>query len=367
MQEVVIVLSDLYLPPAPRPQEAGPLGSQARVGSYRGLEYVTRFGQHAALARGWRSWLLNWRYGDSVGVGTDAPASIAARASREQRPTNEQSARQEQSGGTVWLATPVHLLTGLSTLHLDLRGVLRLSGHETALLSREFARLFEGSGYSLEPLESGDFLLFGPALSVPRTQEPARCAGESVAEALPQGPGSAELRRMSAEIEMWLHEHPVNGKRRARGLPPVTTLWLWGGGPVPSGVADGDVSRRDDPALAGEDVACGNDAFLRGLWAGDDSLRPLPQTLSDLFSYPRARRAVLVMEIGEMLQSNPGWTLMEAMEQVDQRFLLPAIDAVRRNAVDCLKVAGNDRLLRLRKSDRLRFWRRRRPGLSGLQ
>jgi len=38
-------------------------------------------------------------------------------------------------------------------------------------------------------------------------------------------------RRTIAEIEMALHEHPVNLSRAERGLPPINSLWLWGAAP----------------------------------------------------------------------------------------------------------------------------------------
>ena len=34
-----------------------------------------------------------------------------------------------------------------------------------------------------------------------------------------------------------LHQHPVNAERRTRGLPPVNSLWLWGGGVLPQRVS----------------------------------------------------------------------------------------------------------------------------------
>ncbi len=46
---------------------------------------------------------------------------------------------------------------------------------------------------------------------------------------LARGAAGGTLRRLGAEIEMWLHEHPLNQQRRTgRGQLPVTTLWFWG-------------------------------------------------------------------------------------------------------------------------------------------
>lgn len=53
-------------------------------------------------------------------------------------------------------------------------------------------------------------------------------------------PGGADARAWLArftEIQMLLHDHPVNQAREARGLPPVNSLWFWGAGrhaPLPT-------------------------------------------------------------------------------------------------------------------------------------
>jgi len=87
----------------------------------------------------------------------------------------------------------------------------------------------------------------------------------------------------------------------------------------------------------------------------------------DVFGYPHAQRAVLVIEIGVMLQSNPKWTFFEAVADIDHRFVAPAIEALNGGQCQRLIVLANDYELTLRASDRFKFWRRTPPGLSGLQ
>ena len=94
---------------------------------------------------------------------------------------------------------------------------------------------------------------------------------------------------------------------------------------------------------------------------------PLPQQLTDIFSYSHAQRAVLAIEMGLMLQSNPKWTFFEAVVDVDCRFIAPAVDALNGGQYDRLIVLANDYELTLRASDRFKFWRRTPPGLSGVQ
>src|SRR5262249_22835248 len=86
-------------------------------------------------------------------------------------------------------------------------------------------------------------------------------------EVLPRGPGAALLRRVGAEIEMWLHEHPLNEARRRAQRLPVSALWLWGGGApleameparaLPSQVRSSARGCADDPYLLGLARLCG--------------------------------------------------------------------------------------------------------------
>jgi 2,3-bisphosphoglycerate-independent phosphoglycerate mutase len=51
---------------------------------------------------------------------------------------------------------------------------------------------------------------------------------------LPQGAGSDVLTRMMMKSHEILKEHPVNKKRKSRGLRPATSIWLWGQGKKPA-------------------------------------------------------------------------------------------------------------------------------------
>jgi hypothetical protein len=92
----------------------------------------------------------------------------------------------------------------------------------------------------------------------------------------------------------------------------------------------------------------------------------LPQQLDEVFGYS-ARRVVLVVEIGQLLHSNPRWTLLDAMTDIDRRFLLPAVRALRQGQLARLDLLANDRHLRRLARDRLKLWRPARAGLTGLK
>lgn len=317
--------------------------------SVPGIEHLARFGDETALPEGWRAWTARWaglpQYADAM------PASIAAAALAD-----------APSDRAVWLATPVHLIAGLTSLHFDRRSVLRLEDATLQQLAASFGDTFRDSGFDLRPLGGGELLLFGPEVSPPATTtEPVRMLLTSVAEALPMGEGARALRRLSAEIEMWLHGHPVNDELARRGALTVATLWLWGGG-TPASRLPADLRGITDAAF-------GSDAYVRGLWrlAGGET-RPMPVDWTTMIGEPRVERALGVVEVAELLHANASWRLADAVTEIDRRLISPAVAALRRGELDRLVLLANDRHLSVRAADRWRLWRRMRArkGLESL-
>ncbi len=337
MRAIVIVIADLYLPGGAR---AGALAGVA-PGSAPGIEAAGRFGTRTAVRQGWREWLAGL-------LGRNDLASPAVQAAAPPR-----AGAPSGIPATKWIASPLELLAGAAGVSLDHRGVLRLPPEQRTPLAAAFAQSFASSGLRLTPLVSGEFLLETPGIAPVPTTEPARCAGTELSGALPQGGAAAPLRRLLAELEMWLHGGALNAERAQRNEPPVTTLWPWGG----AGRTVQPERRRADLTWLG----FGADAYLAGLWHLQGGVcAPLPQQLSEVRAAPGAQGAVLVLEMGRELQADPRCTPDAALARLDARFVAPALEALRAGELESVALIANDTLLRLHRHSRLRFWRRRR-------
>jgi hypothetical protein len=340
VREIVIVIADLYLPDG---APGTPVPGGAVAGAVPGIESAGRFGERVALQHGWREWLAR-----AVGredLAGAAPACIAA-AAADVAPGGPLAG----ASGTLWIATPLQLTAGAARLYLDHRGVLRLPRAELAALAAAFQDTFAVSGCSLTLLSSGDFLLRTAGIAPVATIEPARLVGNDVAEALPRGAAAAPLRRLVAEIEMWLHGQALNEARVRRGEPPVTTLWPWG--------AEGRAVQPERRAGRATLRAFGADPYLSGLWhLQADVCRALPQRLEEVLADEHACGVVLV------LQTDGHYTLAQALGRLDERFVSPALKALRRGEVSSVTLIANDTRVTLRRRSHLRLWRRPRAGL----
>ena len=336
-----MVIADLYLP---RATETAAPELAATFAPLPGIETAGRFGERAHLPQGWRAWLA--RHVGRADLSALAPACVAGAA----HPAGTHGA------SASWIATPVHFGAGLTRVYLDHRGLLRLPPEELAALAEDFRRSFPAPDFSLVPLASGDFLLRTAAIAPVATTEPARCAGGDVAQCLPPGPAAAPLRRLVAEIEMWLHGQALNEARRQRGELPVSALWLWG--------AAGGRAEPERRAAQQAAAAFGEDAWLAGLWhVRGSAVQRLPPRLEDVLE-AGSPRAVLVATAAGELQRAHGDSVAQALARLDERFVSPALRALRRGELARVTLIINDVRATLARASRLRFWRRPRAGLG---
>src|ERR1700733_1325784 len=114
MSEVAIILSDLYLGARGR---GGVEDRQSAVpkAALPALARIARYAGVSPLGGSWRGWLAEWLgRADLASACNTTPAVVAAGA--------VPATGTLRDAGSVWLATPLHLIAGLRGVHLDYRG-----------------------------------------------------------------------------------------------------------------------------------------------------------------------------------------------------------------------------------------------------
>jgi hypothetical protein len=171
---------------------------------------------------------------------------------------------------------------------------------------------------------------------VPVETDPLQ-ANAPVGPHLPRGAYAATWRRWLSEMQMLLHEHPVNERREAAGLAPATGIWLSGGGTLADAVpAPPPVAIHAAPSRAG-DVAAGIARL-----AGSTALTP------------PARFDALARDSDSLV------VLKEFGEHVTRDWLSPAVSALERGAIDRLTVVAVDDRAHRYEATRPSWWRRLR-------
>jgi hypothetical protein len=314
------------------------------------LEQWLARGDIERAAGDWRQWLQRRARDESLHA--TPPASVAAAA-----------IASVPEAAPVWLASPVHLVAGLDTVRVHPAGLLQLSGEEQRALAQDFTKVFAGSGWSLHATGRRELLLAGgsaAAAGAVRSHDPALWLGADPRAGLPAGRGADALRRLGSELEMWLHEHPVNRARQARGTLSANALWIWGGG------APMITNRRSAmPNAADTARAWANDVFVDGLAQLQGyTLAPLPERWPQARSAERAPPADLlaVCELG----AEPGERALQALES---NWIAPALEHWSRGPWRSATLWAGARAVTLTRSPLRSLWRglrRTRPWWESL-
>ena len=326
MRRLTLILSDLYLP------EEAMAGEVPQTQQLPALEWLLRFASPPLRIRDWRRWLLQ-QLGSDLAEHRIAAVSAAGTLSA--------------SGlESAWLATPVALEARLDHVRLAERGLLSLDAAERMSVCTEFNRVF-GPQHSLSECGERAFLLGGVAPLVASVADPARYLGAQIGPAL-AGADASELRRLSAEIEMWLHGSALNRERERLGRRPISALWLWGGDRA------GAVSNTQvDLAIE----FYGGDPLMRGLARMRRTApRDPPPALVQAWPAPH-----LVAEFAAMSGRAP-----ESLSALDSNWFAAARDMLAADKLSSLEIVANDLCFTITPRARWRWWRRRRNWLEML-
>lgn len=136
----------------------------------------------------------------------------------------------------VFCADPVHLVPDRDQLRVMSPGPVSLTPADRRSLQQDVQGYFADEGFTLEVQAAGGWYLFCDPERAPRldTAPLEQVLGTSLRDGLPDGPDAAHWIRHLNAIQMLLHASPLNVSRQAAGLPPVSGVWLWGGGALPA-------------------------------------------------------------------------------------------------------------------------------------
>jgi hypothetical protein len=167
-----------------------------------------------------------------------------------------------------WLhLQPMHFMASLDRLTaVVLHGSSGVARAELAELGPMIAAHLRTAGMQLVTTSRDDWLVHSEQALDVQTATPETAAATPLDQAMPHGRDAPALRRLMTELQMLLHEHPVNVQRVRRGVPEVNAVWFHGAGEIR------DLQRYALPQAFGDDL------YLRGIYRlndGDVTAAPL--------------------------------------------------------------------------------------------
>jgi hypothetical protein len=149
------------------------------------------------------------------------------------------------------------------------------------------------------------------------------------------------------EIQMLLHEHPVNDVRQRRGRPVINSLWFWGFGAI------------TPPASCSLPALSTDDAWLTGLWRLHGGACTELSEAGRLLARPQSGQLVAMC-------CPAGGDPQAALAAADGGILAAARAAVAAGQGANLRVLTGDAIYELDSRSRWRFWRRPVP-MAGIR
>ena len=170
--------------------------------------------------------------------------------------------------------------------------------------------------------------------------------GANVRGALPQGKDAAHWHQIFNELQMFLHAHPLNDAREARGELPINSLWLWGAGSTVLAKSRYTHIAADDELVA---------MFARS--AGVECV-----TLASSWEPVEGAQLLVFSGLRQALQHGDLQTWREVLLQFELNYAQPLLSALRTGQLQHLQLdvlAGeHSARFELNRIATWRFWQR---------
>lgn len=229
------------------------------------------------------------------------------------------------AGEGFWLcADPVHLRFHQDRLILGDASRLDLTDDEAAALVADLNRALAPVVLHAPHRERWYLRLPGGSAEDTGSPAPSEVTGRALNPA--QLGNSRRCRQLANEIQILLHDHPVNAARQARGAVPINALWLWGGGQLP----------EPRPALR---PIVGASVLARGL----ARIAGAGAQAADSFHTLQGDAAATLVFLDDLLAPahyQEAETFCTAWQALDARWLSPALGALRRGRLDELCIVA---------------------------
>lgn len=137
-----------------------------------------------------------------------------------------------------WMrADPVHLRIEQNHIMLADSQAFRVSEEEaqhiTQSLNQDVGRHYE---FSLLPLRADRWYIRLHHSPQMQTHSLHQVTCKNINNFLPVGNESIMWHKIFNEVQMLLHEHPINQQRESRRELPINSIWFWGGGIMPPSI-----------------------------------------------------------------------------------------------------------------------------------
>ena len=255
-------------------------------------------------------------------------------------------------GDNYWLrAEPVHFVMQRDCFSLSEPAPVFVNSAHAMLMVASLNAHFAQDGLVFCIGKSGAWYLRADKVAQITTTLPSVAMDKNVHHFMPQGVDSAKWKSILNEVQMLLHDHPANEARESSGELVVNSVWLSGGGVMPSSkVLQHDV-----------DLIIANDVLNQGLaaWA-NISCQPVAASLDKILQ-SKAQHVRLALPQSNHSQTNG----------LDETWFTPLFASLKNKQIEqlTLNLGFYEKCLVvvIKPLDIYKFWRKPKPIMQYLE
>jgi len=266
-------------------------------------------------------------------------------------------------GSDIWVcADPVHLRFSGSHLVLSDCTQFQITRDEAVALAGSINGHF-GDSLTVYPMQAHRWYARLAVCPDIETTPLSLMRGAAIESGFAVGPEAMRWQALANELQMLLHDHPVNLAREQRGELPVNGVWLWGAG---------QLTRPPDgqPARAFQFVAA-TDPLARGLAQACGARAQQPEATAQAWlalqtnADPAGIGLIVLDSLDSPARYGDAHAWRQALSHLECDWFAPLLAALKQGGIGMLTLhlLGTEQALdvEVARSDLRRIWRRRRP------
>ena len=263
-----------------------------------------------------------------------------------------------------WLrADPVHLKVEHDQVLLADSRTFRVSLEEACQFVDVINKYFAGDDLlpqhgadnrreliSLLPLSADRWYLYMQRIPLIHTQLLSEVAVRNINDFFPCGTEEVFWKGILNEIQMLLHEHPLNQIREERGDLPLNGIWVWGGGVMPKSVVSPYVHVWSNDILPRTlAMACGT------------SYAELPVNLEAWQKLVTSGKHFIFLDsLYGKSQYGDAYGWREALKQLEKEWFEPLLGMLRKRLINQITITtinkGITKNFNITRNNLYRFW-----------
>ena len=259
-----------------------------------------------------------------------------------------------------WMrADPVHLRIEQNHIMLADSQAFKISKEEAEQIVQDLnGHLVNNHDFSLLPLRPHHWYIQTSRTLEIQTPTLSEVTCMNINNFLPTGREGITWHKIFNEIQMLLHEHPINQIRESRGELTINSVWFWGGGNMPQSIQSPYIHVWSDHDLPHALAVASNTNHAK-----------LPHDANEWLQVGIAGNHLIVLDalLGKAKYRN-AYSWRETLKDMEKKWFLPLHAALKKGKINRLTITSLDENLShefvIMRSNLWKFWLMSKPLLS---